>query len=112
MLGAKEQLARLIQSVIGSSALPAPLKAQLVAKLQALLAAFDPGNPAQRRAVCAALTAFGKTVQVLSVCDPARAGSAVDRRRQPDPPARSWAAEHMTCTRGAAVAAALRDAWS
>ena len=46
--------------------LPAPLKAQLIAKLQALLAAFDPGNPAQRGAVCTALTAFGNTVRLLS----------------------------------------------
>jgi HYR domain/WD40-like Beta Propeller Repeat len=52
VLGAVEQLARLVQ--------------ELPARLQSLLAAFDPSNPAQRRAVCTGLSVFAGVVRLLS----------------------------------------------
>ena len=55
VLGAKEQLSRLVKKVIDASKLPPATKTQLVAKLQALVASFDPNKPAQRQAVCSAL---------------------------------------------------------
>jgi Tol biopolymer transport system component len=64
--GAKEQLNRLIQKVIGASKLPPATKTQLVAKLQALVASFDPNKPAQRQAVCSALKLFTAAVHLLS----------------------------------------------
>ena len=66
MLGAKEQLNRLIQKVVDASKLPPAIKTQLIAKLQALVATFDPSKPAQRQAVCSALKAFTAAVQLLS----------------------------------------------
>lgn len=63
---AKQQLARLIQDVVAASKLPAAIKAGLLARLQPLLAAFDPGNAAQRRTVCAGLATFTAVVRLLS----------------------------------------------
>lgn len=64
--GAKEQLDRLIRKVLAASSLSPALKSHLLAKLQTLLATFDPAIPTQRRAVCAALSTFTATVRVLS----------------------------------------------
>lgn len=64
--GAKEQLADLIQKVVGASQLPPAAKTLLLAKLQALLASFDPSNRAQKRAVCLALNVFKAAVQLQS----------------------------------------------
>jgi Tol biopolymer transport system component len=64
--GAKELLTRLIQDVVSASKLPPAVKTQLIAKLQSLAAGFDPGNPAQRKAVCTTLTAFTAAVRLLS----------------------------------------------
>jgi hypothetical protein len=74
--GAEDQLARLIQDVMSASTVPAPIKARLLARLQSLLATFDPNDPKQRRAVCAALNAFATAVQLLSghAIPPAQAG--------------------------------------
>ena len=66
VLGAKAQLGRLVQDVDSASALPAAVKAQLLARIQPLLAAFDPSNPAQRRAVCSGLSAFAAVLRLLS----------------------------------------------
>ena len=66
VLGAKEQLSRLIQKVVDASTLPPTTKTQLIAKLQALIAGFDPVKPAQRQAVCSALRLFTAAVQLLS----------------------------------------------
>ena len=52
VLGAKQQLARLIGNVVTASRLPRHVKAQLLAKLEPLVAAFDPSDPAQRRKAC------------------------------------------------------------
>jgi hypothetical protein len=64
--GAKEQLARLVVEVVNASGLPPSLKTQLVAKLQSLVASFDPSNAKQKQAVCVALNVFRGAVQVLS----------------------------------------------
>ena len=66
VLGAKEQLNRLIQKVVNTSALAPAAKAQLIGRLQSLAAGFDPANPVQRQAVCAALRTFIAAVQLLS----------------------------------------------
>jgi hypothetical protein len=66
VLGAKEQLARLLQDVITASGLPAALKTQLLAKLQPLLAGFDPSNPTKRKAACTGLSAFATLLRLLS----------------------------------------------
>jgi Tol biopolymer transport system component len=66
VLGAKEQLDRLVRSVVAAAALPAAVKAQLLAKLQSIVAGFDPANPAQRAAVCTALSSFSTVVALLS----------------------------------------------
>jgi hypothetical protein len=66
VLGAKEQLSRLMQKVVSASALPAATKTALSAKLQALVATFDPSKPAQRQAACSALKLFTTAVQLLS----------------------------------------------
>jgi hypothetical protein len=66
VLGAKEQLSRLIQKVVDASKLPQATKTQLISKLQALVATLDPTKPAQRQAVCAALKVFTAAVQLLS----------------------------------------------
>jgi hypothetical protein len=66
VLGAKEQLSRLVKKVIDASKLPPATKTQLVAKLQALVASFDPNKPAQRQAVCSALKLFTAAVHLLS----------------------------------------------
>ena len=75
--GAKEQLARLVNDVVAASALPAAVKAQLLARLQPLLAGFDPSNPAQRKAVCTGLSLFTAVLR----CSPATASRP--RRRPP-----------------------------
>ena len=64
--GAKAQLARLIDSVVNASGLPPALKTQLIAKLQALAANFDPANAKQKQAVCVALNVFKGVVQAFS----------------------------------------------
>ena len=66
VLGAREQLSRLIQKVVSASALPPALKTQLTAKLQALVGSFDPANAKQKQAVCVALTVFKGAVQAFS----------------------------------------------
>jgi hypothetical protein len=64
--GAKQQLTNLIQKVLNATALPSPLKLQLIARMQSLVTGFDPANATQRQAVCAALRAFVAAVQLLS----------------------------------------------
>ena len=64
--GAKEQLRRLIDSVVNASGLPPGLNTQLIAKLQALAAGFDPANAKQKQAVCVALNVFKGVVQAFS----------------------------------------------
>src|SRR5207253_7514706 len=66
VLGAKEQLNRLIQKVLNASTLPPATKTQLIGNLQSLIAAFDPTNPTQRQAVCTTLKAFIAAVQLLT----------------------------------------------
>ena len=66
VLGAKEQLANLIAEVVNASGLPPALKTQLIAKLKALAAGFDPANAKQKQAVCVALNVFKGAVQALS----------------------------------------------
>ncbi len=66
VLGAKEQLARLIQKVVTASSLPPSLKTQLIGKLQALVAGLDPRNTKQKQAVCLALNVFKGAVQGFS----------------------------------------------
>jgi CSLREA domain-containing protein len=53
-----EQLSDLIEQVVAASRLSPAAKALLLTRLRATLAAFDPNNPAQRRAACFALAAF------------------------------------------------------
>jgi TolB protein len=62
--GAKEQLGDLIQRVVNVSQLSAAAKTLLIAKLNQLLASFDPGNATQRQAVCLALQVFKAAVQL------------------------------------------------
>ena len=64
--GAKEQLAHLVHEVLAAAAIPAPLKARLLARIQPLLATFDPGDRAQRRVVCAVLNAFVTSLRIFS----------------------------------------------
>ena len=66
VLGAKEQLNNLVEKVVDAPKLPPATKAQLIAKLQTLIAAFDPAKPAQRQAVCSALKLFTAATQLLS----------------------------------------------
>jgi predicted dienelactone hydrolase len=71
VLGASEQLARLIQKVVDASSLSAAAKRRLIAALQSLTAGFDPNDPRQRKSACLALRAF--TTVVRSVGPPAQA---------------------------------------
>jgi hypothetical protein len=64
--GAKDQLADLIQKVVGETRLPSSTKTALIAKLNQLLASFDPSNATQRQAACLALQVFKAAVQLLS----------------------------------------------
>lgn len=64
VLGAKEQLADLIQKVVNASQLSSAAKTLLIGKLNQLLAAFDPSNATQKQAVCLALQAFKAAVQL------------------------------------------------
>ena len=64
--GAKEQIDRLISEVVAASKLPPAVKTQLLAQMRAALARFDPGNPAQRKAMCDALATFATAVRLLS----------------------------------------------
>jgi len=66
VLGAKDQLNRLIQKVVLFSTLPAATKSQLIATLQSLVAGFDPANATQRLAVCTTLRSFITLVQGLT----------------------------------------------
>ena len=66
VLGPKEQLSRLIQGVVSASQLPAAVKTQLLAKLQPVVAGFDPNNPAHRRTACTALRAFTVVLRLLA----------------------------------------------
>ena len=66
VLGAKEQLAKLIRKVIDSTSLPAAVKTQLIASLQSLVAGFDPNNPLQRKAACLKLKVFTSIVRYLA----------------------------------------------
>jgi hypothetical protein len=62
----KEQLAQLIAKVINATNMRPAVKALLIAKLQSLVAGFDPANPQQRRGVCLALKVFTTAVPVLA----------------------------------------------
>ncbi len=62
----KEQLTRLIAKVINATKMRPAVKAHLIAKLQSLVAGFDPTNPEQRRGVCLALKAFTAVVPFLA----------------------------------------------
>ena len=64
--GAKEQIDRLISEVVAASKLPPAVKTQLLAQMRAALARFDPGKPAQRKAMCDALATFATAVRLLS----------------------------------------------
>jgi WD40-like Beta Propeller Repeat/HYR domain len=64
VLGAKEQLADLIQKVVNTSQLSPAAKTLLIGKLNQLLASFDPNNATQRQAVCLALQVFKAAVQL------------------------------------------------
>ena len=66
VLGAKEQLARLIEKVVNASGLPPALKSQLISKLQSLVASFDPANAKQKQAACVALNVFKGAVAAFS----------------------------------------------
>jgi Tol biopolymer transport system component len=66
VLGAKQQLARLIGDVVTASRLPRHVKTQLLASLEPIVAAFDPNDPAQRRKACSGLAAFKTVVGLLS----------------------------------------------
>ena len=66
MRGAKEQIDRLISEVVAASKLPPAVKTQLLAQMRAALARFDPGKPAQRKAMCDALATFATAVRLLS----------------------------------------------
>ncbi len=66
VLGAKEQLAQLIREVIDSTRLPATVKTQLIASLQALVTGFDPNNPLQRKAACLKLKVFASLVRYVA----------------------------------------------
>jgi hypothetical protein len=58
VLGAREQLANLIRSVVESTNLSASVKTQLIASLQSLLAGLDPNRPLHRAVACLTLRAF------------------------------------------------------
>ena len=80
VLGAKEQIVNLIREVIDSTRLPAGVKAQLIASLQALVAGFDPSEPAQRKVACVKLKVFASLVRYLA--PPAQAAAwAADANR-------------------------------
>jgi WD40-like Beta Propeller Repeat/HYR domain len=66
VLGAKEQIDRLISEVIAASKLPPAVKTQLLAQMRSALARFDPSKPAQRQAMCDALSTFAAAVRLLS----------------------------------------------
>ena len=64
VLGARQQLTRLIHEVVAASWLPASIEARLLARLEPLLDAVD--NPAKRKVLCAGLDAFNTVVRLLS----------------------------------------------
>jgi hypothetical protein len=64
--GVNEQLADLVAQVVAASRLSPAAKALLLERLRAALAGFDPTKPAQRRAMCLALTAFTVLVRAQS----------------------------------------------
>jgi HYR domain len=66
VLGASGQLARLVRNLNQASNLPVAVKAQLLAKLQPLVAALDPSKPAEQKAVCNALALFITVAQRFS----------------------------------------------
>ncbi len=66
VLGAKQQLTRLVENVVKASRLNSQIKAQLLARLEPLVAAFDPSDPARRRIVCAGLATFQSVVRLLA----------------------------------------------
>ncbi len=66
VLGAKAQLLALIDEVVTASRLPDALRSQLIGRLSALVADFDPANAMQRRAVCLSLQGFVAVVQRLA----------------------------------------------
>lgn len=70
VLGAKEQLARLIGKVVDATSLPAAVKTQLIGKLQSLVTRFDTNQPQQGKDACLALKAF--TIVVRFLARPAR----------------------------------------
>jgi hypothetical protein len=64
VLGAKEQLAALVQKVASASGVPDGIKNVLIGRLQELVN-LDPADPTQRQAACKNLQAFTAFVQRL-----------------------------------------------
>jgi hypothetical protein len=61
--GAAAQLAELVEEIVGAARISATARSLLLARLGPLVAAFDPANATQRRAVCGALALFKLAVQ-------------------------------------------------
>ncbi len=76
VLGAKEQLTRLIGNVVNATGLSAAAKAQLTASLQSLVAGFDPNRPLQRAAACITLRAFTTLIRFIAPAVQATAWTA------------------------------------
>ncbi|HEX6024808.1 MAG TPA: HYR domain-containing protein [Solirubrobacter sp.] len=66
VFGAAEQLADLIDSVVGATGLPPAIKNQLTAGLKSQLVNFDPSRPLHRLAACVGLRTFTTVVRVLA----------------------------------------------
>jgi hypothetical protein len=66
VLGAREQLLRLIGAVINASSLPTSVKTQLIASLQSVVGDFDSSNLLQRRIACLTLRAFANLVRFVA----------------------------------------------
>ena len=64
--GAAEQLNELWLGVINDSRLPAHVKTALVARIQEVLARFDPSNPRDRQLACASMSLFIALVRAHS----------------------------------------------
>src|SRR3954454_2990259 len=66
VLGAVEQLARMLGDVVDATNLPAALKAQLTNALRSLVAGSNPAKPLQRATACVTLRTFTTLVRVLA----------------------------------------------
>jgi hypothetical protein len=71
VLGAQEQLARLIADVVDTTSLSVGVKTQLIARLRSLSGGFDSNQPQQHRTDCLSLKAF--TIVVRFVDSPVQA---------------------------------------